>query len=1835
MYKNNFLPTYMRLKYFIALIISFIALQSINAQLSTKHYIPPITTSDAIGIQYIYISTPRNQDIPFTITPVGGTPFNGIVSNSNSYELPIGFGNDSQLHQLSGQSSTILDNKGYIIEAEDVIYVSIRVRSNSLVHAGALVSKGLSALGTEFRAGGFVREGGLVTNGGHLTFVSVMATEDNTFISFDDIPPGASISNYTGAIPFNIILDEGESYIVAIQSVGGGGGDPNDLIGASVVSNKPIVVNSGSATGTSTDGNLNNGRDYGIDQIVDFSKVGSEYIFVRGDGSNNVENILIVAHQDNTSISINGVAPVITINAGEYHVIEGFNYNALGSNMYVQTSNPVFAYQGVGGEINSAPNQGMFFVPPLSCESRGDVNNIATIEEIGSPVEDGGITIVTNTGATVTINGAPITDFTVFGPSSVLGNPNYVTYKVRNLIGNVSVQSTGELYCAYFNRDGFAASGSFYSGFPSPPEITFNTSVATLGNCIPNVSLEALNTSLFDSFEWYFDSGSGFVATGNTNPTITPTLAGNYKLIATITCSGSTFESKAVPVSICPDDLDGDLIIDNVDIDLDNDGITNCDESRGNVAIDLTDVNDPILNFIDASTDDTYITPTLIQGKGGATFTGDNTGNFVSTLDPAFNNQLDYILDLNEPSNIEFIQDTNTPHTIVIGEVFSIIVGPSTKNITLIDPDNILLVDTNFDGIFEADVNNFSASEVRFQLNPTPNGTTPFRLVASEIDQVTFRHTLNNLTDGSSFAGNLKLTCFSQDSDGDGIPDSLDADSDNDGIPDLIEASGQIVVLSGIDTDLDGLDDVFATGPVTPLDTDNDGILDYLDLDSDNDGIYDLLEAGHALADADLDGQIDNAASTVGDNGIVDALETVADNFILAYVVSNPDADASLSYIDLDSDGDACSDVIEAGFIDGDDDDIIGTSPVTVDANGKVTGIPDGYTAPNANYSISAPITLNTPFEDVTFCEASTNSITIDSTADTHQWEVSTDGGTNWSNVVDNAIYNGATTNTLQISNLTLSFNNYQYRVFQQRTGNSCDETSNAITLTVEALPTINPTVELRQCDDSTDGDDTNGLSSFNLNEAASDISANFMSETFVFYETLADAQDGTTGIIANTTAFINRVATTDIVWARAISAFGCFSISEVTLTVSTTAITAPGPLTRSFEACDDFLDANGIDNTANDDTDGISEFDLSIFTNLTADIIASFPPAQQLIISYYRNEVDALAEQNAIDTSVNYRNIGYPNTHQIYVRVDSQLNNDCIGLAPLITLTVNPVPEANPVANLELCDNLDDGDSFNGRVQTFDLDSQTATILGTQNPANFTVTYHISAADANSGANPITTTNAYENIVINLQTIYARVTDNATGCFTDHVTFDLIVHPLPIANFVADLEICDDDSDGSARNGFSQSFDLELQTATILGTQDPALFTVTYHTSLANAQAGLTPLTSPFSNSVPFTQTIYVRVFNSVLQCANGISNFRVIVNPEPIAENVSNLSYCDDDADGNDANGFVQNIDLDSQIPLILGATQDEDDFTVTFHETQADATSGANALTSPYSNTIANQQTIYVRVLNDDTGCFNDDFTFDIIVNPLPDFTVTTPQIVCLNGPPLTIMVENPAAVYDIVWTDPNGNTIIGSQISITSGGLYSVTATTTDGTSCGRTRTIQVNESIIATITEEDVTIVDDSDNNSITIDPTNLGIGDYEYALRDEDDNVTPYQDSPVFENLPGGFYTIIVQDKNGCGIAELEVSVVEFPKFFTPNNDGIKDTWSIKGANSTLFPGSLIAIFNRYGKIVAKIDIDGPGWDGTFNGKSLPSDDYWFNIELIDSNGLVRNRQGNFSLLRK
>ncbi|WP_372753254.1 T9SS type B sorting domain-containing protein [Mariniflexile sp.] len=1479
--------------------------------MSKTHYIPPLTESGTNSSEpedhYIYISTPSTSLVSFTIKPSGSaTTISGTVSKTAPYIYNIGTGRNTQLFVNIGETSTVKTNKGYIIEAQSPVYVSVRV--NAGAQAGALVSKGASALGNTFRVGSFTNSN---PQSNYLNFVSVMATADNTLVAFSDLPSGIIIENYFGATPINIVLNKGESYVVATNSLVTNI-NRDGLVGCLVQSDKPIVVNCGSANGSFYGGS---GRDYGIDQIVDVSKVGKEYIFVRGAGDDGWENVLIVAHSNNTFIYINGNAPIGPISAGEYYLIEGYNYNANG-NMYVQTTEDVFAYQGIGGLAGAEANQGMFFVPPLSCETRGNLDNIAAITNIGNTIYTGGITIVTKVGATVTINNSPIANFNTVGPSTVTGKSDYVTYKVLNLSGNVSVQSNDELYCAYFNQNNNATSGSFYSGFPTAPEINFETQFTTLGNCIPNVKLEAANTQSFDSFEWWFDDGSGFKNLFISSPSFTPTNPGKYKLIGIISCTLERLESIEVPVSICPDDSDNDGIIDNIDIDNDNDGILNCTESRGDVIMDLSDTREPWLKFQDGSINktlaiDTFSPNRTDPGTNAIRITG--TGNITSEIPADSDAENNYTIVFTEPVNIKLSEITSPPHVSTDGEYFIFKILPINKNITLIDPSNRLLVDSNFDGVFEAGITQISGSEIHFKINPSPLGSIPYQFLANNVDAISLVHKVSNSTATSEFSTNLSLTCFRLDTDNDGLENAFDLDSDNDGIPDFIENTGALIALSGTDNDINGLDDVYNSN-TSPLDTDGDGIPDFYDLDSDNDGIFDLIESGQlgTLSDTNLDGMVDG---NFGVNGWADAAETSPDSNLLGYTLNDLDADGIFSYIDLDSDGDSCSDVIEAGFSDANNDNYLGDNTVTTDASGKVTNALDGYTIPNSDYLTSAPITITTQPENITTCENSNSIISIDSSeAESFQWEVSTNG-TVWNIIIDDTVYSNSQTPNLTISNISLSFNNYQFRVKLNRTGNSCGLYSDSVTLTIIPSPIINTNVNLIQCDD-----DIDGISFFNLTEANNKISTNASNENFTYFRTETAAILGDSNnidFIEDPLIYKNTTSPfTDQVWARVTANSGCVAISKIDLQVSLSQI-SPGVINEIIFECDDFLDINGNNNENNDDTDGIATFN---FSHVKALVESYFSP-QKPSVTFYRNEADALAETNEIINTSSYRNIGYPNYQQIYIRVDSEISNDCQAIGPYITLNVNALPE------------------------------------------------------------------------------------------------------------------------------------------------------------------------------------------------------------------------------------------------------------------------------------------------------------------------FTVNTNQIVCTSDPTFSIILDPYEArvtdSFTYSWYFEGSEIATSSTLEVSTPGVYTVTLTKTDGSNCSKSRDFVVEASETAKITQDDVTILDLSENNSVTINTANLGRGNYEFALRENGSPFINYQSNPQFNNVKPGLYTIYVKD-DICGVSTLDISVIGYTKFFTPNNDGFNDFWHIKGMNLTTQSNSIVLIYDRYGKLLKQVKPESNGWDGTFNGSPMPADDYWFKVFLQDG----RNFMGHFTLKR-
>ena len=129
-------------------------------------------------------------------------------------------------------------------------------------------------------------------------------------------------------------------------------------------------------------------------------------------------------------------------------------------------------------------------------------------------------------------------------------------------------------------------------------------------------------------------------------------------------------------------------------------------------------------------------------------------------------------------------------------------------------------------------------------------------------------------------------------------------------------------------------------------------------------------------------------------------------------------------------------------------------------------------------------------------------------------------------------------------------------------------------------------------------------------------------------------------------------------------------------------------------------------------------------------------------------------------------------------------------------------------------------------------------------------------------------------------------------------------------------------------------------------------------------------------------------------------------------------------------------------------------------------------------------------------------------------------------------------------------------------------------------------------------------------------------GEYEYSL--EGVNFGPQN---RFSELFGGEHSIFVKEINGCAYLTTKVTLLDYDKFFTPNGDGYNDYWKITGIQGNLHQ---IYIYDRYGKLLKVLSSKDKGWDGIFNGKPMPSGDYWFSLEM--KNGVIY--KNHFSLIR-
>lgn len=238
-------------------------------------------------------------------------------------------------------------------------------------------------------------------------------------------------------------------------------------------------------------------------------------------------------------------------------------------------------------------------------------------------------------------------------------------------------------------------------------------------------------------------------------------------------------------------------------------------------------------------------------------------------------------------------------------------------------------------------------------------------------------------------------------------------------------------------------------------------------------------------------------------------------------------------------------------------------------------------------------------------------------------------------------------------------------------------------------------------------------------------------------------------------------------------------------------------------------------------------------------------------------------------------------------------------------------------------------------------------------------------------------------------------------------------------------------------------------------------------------------------------------------------------------------------------------------------------------------------------------------------------------------------------CLDNYPQTIPLSaglisgNPDSNVQYLW-----NTGATSQdIQINEVGEYSVAVTNSNN--CSALRTITVLPSTIAVV--NDIKITENAFYPKVSAIIEVAGQGNYLYAVDINPldiNDISLYQSENYFENLNYGEHILYIKDLYGCDTLVYPFLILQYPKFLTPNNDGKYDSWNINAISSLTHYNAVsnIFIFDRFGKVIAKINPNGIGWNGYYKGKKVAPDDYWFWVKMKDFKGKVILKKGHFSV---
>ena len=504
----------------------------LKAQLDREHWFAPMV--DRVGnpspFQRLYLST--NRTTPFAVSIFNNNTLIGTVTISKGNPQKFDIQRDLIITTLQTDLFTPT-TKGLHVKADFPFYANLRF--SVFQHAEIVTSKGIASIGNNF----YTAMAPLSAQNPILNFMtSILATEDNTNVTVSGYSPTVEFSNGTTGTTnptLTFTLNKGQSYIIdgrgdlAVNAVG--------FIGAKITSNKPVNVTNGNFNGQYAVNTLQS-SDILMDQAIPVEQLGNTFALVKGNGNIglNMEGALVVATQNNTQVFLNNeTLPAATLNAGQFYVVPDTKYQLQGNNhynLYISTTQNAYVYQLLSGIDNSTATGGFNFIPALNCYLPKQIDELGFIDEneVISANNPNGIlsiptklNLITETGATVTVNGANPPAGT--GPFPMTGTSNWVTYGIPNVTGNITVNSTKAITAGITAGSDAVGYGGFFAGFPTTPVI-----LAVSGTCAPDLNL-TVDPVIYDTYQWNLN---GVAIPGANSPTYMPTQSGYYTATVTM-----------------------------------------------------------------------------------------------------------------------------------------------------------------------------------------------------------------------------------------------------------------------------------------------------------------------------------------------------------------------------------------------------------------------------------------------------------------------------------------------------------------------------------------------------------------------------------------------------------------------------------------------------------------------------------------------------------------------------------------------------------------------------------------------------------------------------------------------------------------------------------------------------------------------------------------------------------------------------------------------------------------------------------------------------------------------------------------------------------------------------------------------------------------------------------------------------------------------------------------------------------------------------------------------------------------------------------------------------